>query len=187
MGRGDGAELGDRHARLRQQLEQKSLEVVVGAVDLVDQQHRRSRTGVLERAQQRAPDQIVRTEQGVLTQRRAARVGQPDAQQLPRVVPLVERLRRVDALVALQAYQRRVEHGGQRPSRLRLADACLALEQERLGQPQAEEHRRRKALVDEVVHGAEAPGQGLDVGHEPADLARWLPLVHAGAESSRIL
>ena len=50
----DGAELGDRHAGLGQQLEQEGLEVVVGAVDLVDQQHGRPRAGVLERAQQRA-------------------------------------------------------------------------------------------------------------------------------------
>ena len=39
---------------LGQQLEQEGLEVVVGAVDLVDQQHRGPRPGVLERAQQRA-------------------------------------------------------------------------------------------------------------------------------------
>ena len=61
-----------------------------------------------------------------------ARLGQPDAQQLARVVPLVERLAGVDALVALQPVQRRVQHAGQRLGRLRLADARLALQQQRL-------------------------------------------------------
>ena len=176
--------------RLRQQLEQERLEVVVGAVDLVDQQHRGPRARVLERAQQRPPDQVVRAEQLLLAQRRAAGVRQPDAQQLAGVVPLVERLRRVDPLVALQADQRRVEHGGQRPRRLRLADARLALEQQRLGQTQAEEHRRRQALVDEVVDAGQTLGQRLDVGDEPPDLAarlaRYLGRGHAaaGAEPS---
>ena len=81
-------------------------------------------------------DQVVRAEQVLLAQRLAARVGQPDAEQLAGVVPLVERLGRVDPLVALQADQRRVEHGRERLGRLGLADARLALEQQRLGQPQ---------------------------------------------------
>ena len=53
-----------------EQLEQERLEVVVGAVDLVDQQHRGPRAGMLERAQQRAPDQVVGAEQVLLAQRR---------------------------------------------------------------------------------------------------------------------
>ena len=68
----DRADLRDRHAGLRQQLEQERLEVVVGAVDLVDQQHRGPRAGVLERAQQRAADQVVGAEQVLLAERRAA-------------------------------------------------------------------------------------------------------------------
>ena len=55
----DRADLRDRHARVREQLEQERLEVVVGAVDLVDQQHRGPRAGVLERAEERAADQVV--------------------------------------------------------------------------------------------------------------------------------
>ena len=90
----------------RQQLEQERLEVVVGAVDLVDQQHRRARAGMLERAQQRPADQIVGTEQLVLVQRLPAGLGEPDAEQLPGIVPLVQSLRRVDSLVALQPDQR---------------------------------------------------------------------------------
>ena len=49
-----------------EQLEQERLEVVVGAVDLVDQQHRGPRARVLERAQQRPPEQVVGAEQVLL-------------------------------------------------------------------------------------------------------------------------
>ena len=73
VGGGDRAELGNRHGGLGQQLEQERLEVVVGAVDLVDQQHGGPRAGMLERPQQRAPDQVVGAEQLLLAQRRVAR------------------------------------------------------------------------------------------------------------------
>src|SRR3954452_1844636 len=49
------AELGDRDLEVRQELEQEGLELVVGAIDLVDQQHYRA--VVLERLEQRAAQQ----------------------------------------------------------------------------------------------------------------------------------
>ena len=49
----DRAELRDRHRGLGEQLEQERLEVVVGAIDLVDQQHRGPRARMLQRPQQR--------------------------------------------------------------------------------------------------------------------------------------
>ena len=92
-----------------EQLEQERLEVVVGAVDLVDQQHGGPRARVLERRQQRPADQVLGAEEPLLGERLAARLGEPDREQLARVVPLVQRLGGVDPLVALQADQRRVE------------------------------------------------------------------------------
>ena len=56
----------------RQQLEQERLEVVVGAVDLVDQQDRRARARVLERPQQRPADQVLGPEQVLLAEGLAA-------------------------------------------------------------------------------------------------------------------
>jgi hypothetical protein len=50
------AELGDRDLEVGQHLQQEGLEGLVGAVELVDQQHRRRRLA-LERLQQRALDQ----------------------------------------------------------------------------------------------------------------------------------
>ena len=129
---------------------------------------------MLQRTQQRAPDQVVGTEQVVLAQRRAVRVGEPDAEQLARVVPLVQRLGGVDPVVALQPDQRRVEDRRERLARLGLADAGLALQQQRLRKAEAEEHRGRQALVHEVVHLREPLRQRLDVGREVAQLARCL-------------
>ena len=106
------AELGDGDLVLGQHLEQEGLEGLVGAVELVDQQHRRPRAGV-ERLQQR------RARSGCAREYRSARqllavdvvrgFGQADLEHLPRVVPLVGGLRHVQALVALQADQRRAQ------------------------------------------------------------------------------
>jgi hypothetical protein len=118
--RADGAELGDRHRRLGEQLEQEGLEVVVGAVELVDEQHGRERSRVRERLQQGPSQEVLLGEQVVLAQVVAAGLGEPDPQELAGVVPLVQRLGDVDALVALQAQQRRAERGRERLGRLGL-------------------------------------------------------------------
>ena len=64
------------------------------AVHLVDQQHRRARPGMIERGEQRPGQQVLLAEQVRVPERLAAGLGQPDRQQLARVVPLVQRLRR---------------------------------------------------------------------------------------------
>jgi hypothetical protein len=92
------AELRDRDLEVRQQLEQERLELVVGAVDLVDEQD--DRAVVLERLQQRPAQQEAAREQLALVD---AALGGAQREQLARVVPVVERLVDVDALVALQA------------------------------------------------------------------------------------
>ena len=90
---------------------------------------------MLESAQERAADQVVAAEQLLLAGRSPLGVGEADAQQLARVVPLVQRLRCVDSVVALEANERCLEHERQRLRRLGLADTGLALEQQRLGEP----------------------------------------------------
>ena len=56
---GDRADLGDRDLEVGEQLEQEGLELAVGAVDLVDQQHGRHDVVVLDRVEQRPPHQEV--------------------------------------------------------------------------------------------------------------------------------
>ena len=105
----DGAELGNRDLKLGQQLEQEALELLVGAIDLVDQQHRRARALRIDRLQQRTLDQegfavefaVVRAARSTV----AGGVENAQLQQLPRVVPFVERVADVEAFVALQANQ----------------------------------------------------------------------------------
>jgi hypothetical protein len=54
----DRAQFGDRHLEVGQQLQQEGLELLIGAVDLVDQQHRRL-DGPADRRQQRPLQQII--------------------------------------------------------------------------------------------------------------------------------
>ena len=63
-GRRDRAELGDRDLEVGQQLQQEGLELLVGAVDLVDQQHRR--LVAADRGQQRPLEQVFLREDLVL-------------------------------------------------------------------------------------------------------------------------
>ena len=96
------------------------------------------------RAREQWPaDQVLRAEQVLLARARSPRLGEADREQLARVVPLVERLGSVDPLVALQADQRGVEHLRQRLRGLGLADAGLALEQQRLGKAERRGNRGR--------------------------------------------
>ena len=160
---GHRAELGDRDTRLAEELEEERLELVVGAVDLVDQQHDRLRTGMADRAEQRPVDEELGREQVVGGERLGGCLGGTDGQQLARVVPLVERLARRDALVALQPHEWGVEGRGQRLGRLRLADAGLALEQQGLAQGDGAEGGRRQPEVGHVVDGVEPLAQRGDV------------------------
>ena len=79
--------------------------------------------------------------------------GLEDAQleELPRVVPLVDRVRDVEPFVALQPDQIGLERGGDRAGERRLADAGLAFEKQRPAEPERQEERHREAVVGDVV------------------------------------
>ena len=139
----DRPELGNGDLEVREHLEQERLELLVGAVDLVDQQH--DRLVGLDRLEQRAPDQELGAEELGLVDRSLLRGA--DVQQLPRVVPLVDGVRDVEALVALEADQPRAERLRDRLRGLGLADPRLAFEQQRLLELQREEERRRQPAV----------------------------------------
>ena len=130
-----GAELGNRHLVLGQHFEQVRLERLVGAIELVDQQHRRD--AVLAATSACSSGRFSRKRgakmscASVVAVDAAGRLGEPDLDHLPRVVPFVDRRRDVEAFVALQpdelAAERRREHLGD----LGLADARLAFEEQR--------------------------------------------------------
>ena len=162
----DHAELGNRDLKVREHLEQHRLELLVGLVDLVDQQHHRLGRG--DRLEQRAGEQellgedVVQLVAGRLlgvapdADARAAAVlllgGRGlDPQQLLAVVPLIERLRLVEALVALQADQRATGGARDRLRELGLADPRGALDEDRLAELLGEVGDERRGLVGEIA------------------------------------
>ena len=70
----------------------------------------------------------------------AARLEQPDLEHLARVVPLVDRGVDVQALVALEPDEPRAEARREDLGELGLADAGLALEQQRPAELEGQEH-----------------------------------------------
>ena len=187
----DRAELGDRHRRLGEQLEEERLELVVGAVDLVDQQHHRPWPGVLDRPQQRPADEVVGGEQVVGGDGAVGGLGGADRQQLAGVVPLVQRLGRGDALVALQPHERGVEGAGRapwpppscrRPPRPPAA-AAGAVRRRRTGPSPARGRRgsrpRRAAgatpATSRPVHQRYRPGSAANARRHPEPQKWWRP------------
>src|SRR5947209_6195780 len=137
----DRPDLRDGDLEIGEYLEEKGFELVVDAVELVEEQN--GRTAVcagLERLQYRTFDQKSRAEDigEVLTL--AARLGQPDRHDLLRVVPLVDGVRDVDPLVALQPNKRCIEQISQDFGHFRLAYARLAFEEQRLAETQRQVH-----------------------------------------------
>src|SRR3954471_8293479 len=157
----DHAQLRDRDLEVRQHLEQHRLELLVGLVDLVDQQH--DRLGLGDRLQQRAGEKELLAEDVVL-HRLPAGVGSLglDAQELLAVVPLVQRLGLVEPLVALEADQLAAGGAGERLGQLRLADAGGASHQPRLAELAREERHERRRLARQIARAGEAFGHRLD-------------------------
>ncbi len=172
------ADLGDRDLELGEQLEQHGLQRLVGAVHLVDEQH----DGLLggDRLEQRARgEEPLGEEDGVLGGDAVHGLVEVDGvlddltdllpqdlgvEQLLAVVPLVERLGLVLALVALQAQQAPAGRVGQALGQLGLADPGRALEQHGLEEPGLEEHGGGQPFVDQVADVGEAGPHRVDVG-----------------------
>ena len=149
--RPEGAELGDGDRVVGEDLEEERLELVVGAVHLVDEQHRRDGTVGGDGAQKRSSDEELLGVELVLAGRLAACLLGSEVEQLAGVVPLVHGLRRVDALVALQAHQLPAGPVGEDLRQLGLPDARLAFEQQGPLQGDGEEHGGGEPRVGEVV------------------------------------
>ena len=157
------AELGDRDLEVGQHLQQHRLELLVGLVDLVDQQHDRLLGG--DRGHQRPREQELLAED-VLLDRVPAGVGRLrlDSQQLLAVVPLIQRLRLVQPLVALQPHELAAEIAGQRLGELGLADARRPLDEHGLAELGRQVGDERGRLAGQVAHRAQARGDFCDGG-----------------------
>src|SRR5436305_10609786 len=99
---GNRPQLWNRDRKVGQELEQERLELVVGAVDLVDQQHHRPSGIGFDRVKQGPVQQEAARKQLAFVH---ASLSRPHRQQLARVVPVIDGVVQVDPLVTLQADQ----------------------------------------------------------------------------------
>src|SRR5580658_5661187 len=96
----DGTEFWYRHLKIREDLQQISLERLVSAVEFVDQENRRARHFGLQRLQQRPLDQITLGKNvagKLLAVGIAGSFREPDRDHLRRAVPLIDRGRNVQS------------------------------------------------------------------------------------------
>ena len=150
-GRFDGADLGDADLPVRQDFQEEALELLVGAVELVDEEHRRALAR--DRFQQRALEEKGLAEDGGLARCQRALVGflQPDLQQLALVVPLVEGGAGVEAVVTLKSDEVRCQDASHDLGDLGFADAGWAFDQEGRVEDAGEVNRRGDGRVGDVV------------------------------------
>ena len=159
----DATELGDRDLEVREHLQQHRLELLVGLVDLVDQQHHRLLGG--DRAHQRSREQELLAEDVLLHGLPSGAVGLGlDAQQLLAVVPLVQRLGLVQALVALQSHELAVQVGRERLRQLGLADARWPLHEHGLAELRRQVRHERGGLARQIPNLAQPRSDRLDGG-----------------------
>ena len=182
----DRAELGDGHLVVGEDLEEIGLERLVGAVELVDEEHRRSGRIRVERLEQRPADQEALGED-VGDQRLAVHVAGgfrgADLDHLRRVVPLVDGARRVEPLVALEPDQLPAEPLGEDLGDLGLADAGLAFEEQRPAHLERQEQHRRERPVGDVAAVAEKVERGVDGG---GDVGHWVVRCGPRDEADRL-
>ena len=173
------AELGHRDLEVGEHLEQERLELGVGAIDLVDEQHAALRRA--DGAQAAAAPSRKRSEKNASScaaslstaSASVVRAGGDLAdlvaqdlrvEQLLRVLPLVERLGLVEPFVALQADQLGRQRGGERLGQLGLADAGRPLDEDRLLHAVGEEDRGGDAAIADVGVRAQARDDVVDAG-----------------------
>ena len=100
--------------------------------------------------------------QGGISGDLAGRLGGAQGEQLAGVVPFVDGLGDVDALVALQPDQLTTGPRCEDAGYLGLAHPCIALEQQRPVQHQGQEDRGGQPLVGEVAMVSQRVGDVLD-------------------------
>ncbi len=180
----------NRDLKIGQHFKQKRLERFVGAVDLVDQQHRRTRGIGFERLQERAPDQKALGEHIVFEASAvvfAFGLRDADRDHLRGVVPLVDSRRDVEALVALQPDEAPPERRRQHLGYLGFADPGLAFEENRPAHLERQVEHGAERAVGEIIGLCKQLDGGVDrgrkgfCGHE-GTLSYRAGVLHLGSE-----
>lgn len=87
---------------------------------------------------------------------RMRRIKNPELEQLPRIVPFVQRVPDVQPFVALQPNQIGLQRSGCGRRKRGLADARFAFEEERPFEPERQKERNGETAVGDVVLGGQA-------------------------------
>jgi hypothetical protein len=184
----DRPQLRDAHLEVREQLKQKGLELLVGAVDLVDEQDRRRRTA--DGGEERSFEQVFFREDVLLDAvgGLAYPLARLDGEELALIVPLVERRVLVEALVALKPDELAFVHASERLGDLGLAHAGLALEEKRPLEEIHQPQRHRKVAIGDVADLGKALGNVLaGQTHLKARLAQSPRKATRGPQRFRLL
>src|SRR5205814_2409142 len=159
-----------RHAHLKvaQHLEQELLELGIGLVHLVNQEH--LLPCARDRAQERPLEQELAREDVGRHLLPGAALGpvRLDAEELLLVVPLEEGARLVESLVALQADELGVEHLREHLPELGLSRPGRSLGKERLLEREGEEECRLHAARGDVARGTQPLADLLEGDLHPA-------------------
>ena len=165
------AHLGDRDLEIAQRLQKKGLEWRIGAVQLVDQQHRRAAICRAHRFQQGAFDEeFIREQLGAQSIGLARRLCCADRHHLGGEVPLVDGGIGVQPLVALQPDQLAPQPRRQCLGDLGLADTGLPFQEDRPPQPQGQEHHGGKVATADVTLFGQHPLDRINarsIAHAP--------------------
>src|SRR5262249_49941679 len=162
MSRLHGPKFRYSHLKIREHFQEERFKSLVSAVDLVDQQDRRSRCIGLKRLQQRSLDQKALGKYVVFNAcpvTPAFSFRQSDGNHLSAVVPFVDSSGNIQSLITLQSDQTPPERRCQNLGDLGLADSCLTLDEQRPTHAQGEvQHRRQRTVRDVVGLGQQIEG-----------------------------
>src|SRR5215469_13700758 len=156
--------LRDADLKIRQQFEEKCLESLVGAIDLINQQHRRSllcenrlEQGALEK-ELFAKNVLFLLFDGLL-----CFFLDFYGQQLLLIVPFVNRRAHIQTLVTLQPDKARPQHCGEYLSHLRLAQARVTFNQKRLVELHRQVNGGSQRAVGDISELLEALDQRMHI------------------------
>src|SRR5690606_7553575 len=160
---GDRPDLGDGHLEIGQQLEEEGLELLIGPIQLVDQEHGASPIATrLDRLQEWACDEKVPAHDVLGADVAAPGLDEADLEHLAGVVRCVKGLAHVQSLVALEPDQLLACHVAEDFGDLGLADTRLAFEEEGPTQLQGEVDGDDQVVSRQVVAGFQCARQFLD-------------------------
>src|SRR5215210_1556056 len=100
----DGADLGDGHLEVGEELQEEGFQLLIGAVDLVDEEDGSALVSGVDRLQERSLEEELLGEEIVADRLPALATGRFDGAQIEHlawVIPLVDRGRRVESFIAL--------------------------------------------------------------------------------------